>query len=56
MFDFFGDVSRKTKANDLEKRWFDITTVHYWEWWRNIENVGILVEKSVHYSIQKSLS
>ncbi len=26
LFDFFGDVRRKTKANDLEKRWFDITS------------------------------
>ncbi len=25
IFDFFGDVSGKTKAKDLEKRWFDIT-------------------------------
>jgi hypothetical protein len=28
MFDFLGDVSRKTKANDLEKRWFDITSIN----------------------------
>ena len=26
IFDFFGDVSGKTKATIFKKRWFDITT------------------------------
>ncbi len=39
MFDFFGDVSRKTKANDLEKHWFNITKYQFQEFIQNGNDV-----------------